>query len=163
MKRIRVKEIHDQHSSAFKTVEESTSLDTVVRSFASGSTAQAVFVVDDTGLYRGAITRKHLLNWVAVKIVGGESARSLSIGNMRSILFAAAAGDLMRQGFAAPAVPETMDLAEALKMMMDSGEPILPVVDEAGKLVVRVSEILDAVLRYGDGVNDLQDTGGARG
>lgn len=161
MNRIRVKEIHGQHAPAFKTVKSSTSLDTVIRSFAAGSSVQAIFVVDNQGLYRGAINRRDLLNWVAVKIVGGEPARSLSIGNMRTILFAADAGELMRKGIA---LPEMTDLAKALKLMMDSGEPVLPVVDEAGMLVgdLRVSEILDAVLRFDAEAHESQDTGGVR-
>lgn len=161
MNRIKVKEIHGQHTPAFITVKDSTSLDTVIRSFVAGASAQAIFVVDDQGLYRGAITRKDLLNWVAIKIVGGEPARSLSVGNMRTILFAADAADLMRKG---STVPEMMDLAEALKLMMDSGEPVLPVVDDAGKLVgdLRVSEILDAVLRFDANLKEIQDTGGTR-
>lgn len=156
-----MKEIHGLHTPAFKTVKDSASLDTVIRSFAADAFVQAIFVVDNQGLYRGAITRKDLLNWVAVKIVGGEAARSLSVGNMRTILFAADAADLMRKG---STVPEMMGLAEALKLMMDSGEPVLPVVEDAGKLVgdLRVSEILNAVLGFDAEVQESQKTGGAR-
>ena len=148
MDQMTVKEIHGKHAAAFKTVTESTSLDTVVWTFAAGASVQAVFVIDDTGSYRGAITRNDLLKWVTAKIVGSEATSSLGAGNMREILTAGDAGYLMRGDSTVPPVSETMDLAAALTLMMNSGEPVLPVVDSEGKLVgdLRISEILHSVL-----------------
>ena len=150
MKRITVGQIHNRHSAAFKPVRESTSLDTVVGTFAAGASVQSIFAVDESGFYKGAITRKDLLRWLAIKVVGGESSRSLSVGHMRQILFAADVNDLLRSGARVPAVSESMNLEQALGAMLDSDEPVLPVVDSEGKLVgdLRVSEILNAALNF---------------
>lgn len=162
MNRILVKEIHDLHEVGFKTVTESAPLDEVVDTFAQGVATQIVFVIDNCDQYRGAITRKDLLNLIAVKMVGGETSRAVTVGNMRQILFASNAGDLMRGNASVPVVAETLNLAEALKLMMDSGEPVLPVVNGEGELVgdLRVSEILSALLNFDEasdeGVHALQ-------
>ncbi len=148
MNRITVGEIHEKHVPGFKSVAASTSVDTVVRTFAANTSVQCVFVVEDDGQLIGAINRLDLLRWVAVKIIGGEASRSLSVGNIRRILFAADAGDLARRTSAVPTVSLDTDLDASLRLMMDSGEPVLPVVDADGRLVgdLRVSEILAAAL-----------------
>lgn len=152
MKRITVGQIHNKHGAAFKPVRESTPLDTVIGTFAAGASVQSVFVVDESGFYKGAVTRKDLLRWLAVKVVGGESSRSLSVGNMRQILFAADVNDLVSGGARVPSISESTNLEQALRVMMDSDEPVLPVVDGEGKLVgdLRVSEILNAALNFDD-------------
>ncbi len=165
MNRIPVKEIHDLHEVGYKTVTESAKLDEVVRTFADGITTQIVFVVDEDEHYRGALTRKDLLSLIAVKMVGGETSRAMTIGNMRQILFASNAGDLMRGGARVPVVSESLNIAEALRLMMASGEPVLPVVDDDGKLVgdLRVSEILSAVLNFDEASQQVVQAGrGAR-
>lgn len=157
MKRITVGEVHNRHAPAFKTVNESTSLDVVIGTFAAGASVQAIFVVDDSGNYKGTINRKDLIGWVAIKLVGGESSRSMTVGHMRRILFAADAADLMRGGSRVPSVSDSTNLAKALQIMMDSGEPVLPVVDGTGKLVgdLRVSEILNAALNFDEASQEV--------
>ncbi len=150
LKSITVGEVHDTHVSAFETVREFVSLDVVISMFAARASVQAVFVVDDSGNYKDAITWDDLLKWVTVEVAGGESSRSMSAGNVRRSLFAANTGDLVRGRSMVPPVSESADLATALRIMMDSSEPVLPVVDRGGMVVgdLRVSEILAAALDY---------------
>jgi CBS domain-containing protein len=136
----------------------------VIAKFADGPSVLAVFVIDDSGLFQGAIARKDLLSWVAIKAVGGESSHSMSVGNMRRMLAASTAADLIRNAPSMPVVTESTTLEKALLLMMDSGESILPVVDESGKLVgdLRVSEILNAALKFDVKVQASQAEGDVR-
>ena len=150
MKRITVGEIHDRHTPGFKTVAPNSSLETVVRTFAASGAVQSIFVVEEDGRLVGAINRQDLLMWVGVKIVGGEASRTLTVGNIRRIVFAANARDLARRTSSVRPINPKTDLSAALRAMLDSGEPVVPVVDEDGKLVgdLRVSEVLAAALDF---------------
>lgn len=154
MRRITVGEIHDTHTPASRSVDANTPMESVVRTFATSAAIQSIFVVEDDGRLVGAINRLDLLRWVAVKIVGGEASRSLTVGNIRRIVFAADASDLARRAPSVPSISVETDLAAALRMMMDSGEPVVPVVDKHGKLVgdLRVSEVLSAALEFDQSV-----------
>ena len=146
MQSLNVGDVFERHESAHKVVPATTPVKELVNLFATQPGVLAALVTDSKGRYAGSVTRVELLRWVALR-AGGRAGRSLSMGDVRRLVLASTAVDLVRGG-GLPAVTPDEPLSEALVKMLSANEAILPVIDADGKILgdLRISEILEASL-----------------
>lgn len=119
----------------------------IIQRFAGLPELRGVFVVDNEQHLLGVITRANLLDWVRVKV--GSPADMISSPTedavrLISLMQACTVGEFMRPDSHRSAVNLDDSLAQALHLMVEMNLIVLPVVDEANRVVqdLKLSELL---------------------
>jgi len=143
MKIIQVKDVYQLHGTASDTVFEDSSLEEIVRIFATKPALRCIFLINSSQRFAGIITPNDLLKWSTIMLLKGK-VEIKSAEEAERIVFATKAMDLKADYWPSLGVKETDNLQTALNQMIGSGENILPVIDNQGKILgdLRLSEIL---------------------
>ena len=147
---------------AFRSEEEdlapvrlADTIHVVIDNFVHHAEFGGVFVIGDDQRFSGVITRTDLLDWVRVKLGAAflkplpdvdKTLRLASLVNAQTVV------DLLRPETKNAAVSVNDSLAHALKLMIEADLIILPVVDDAWRIIGRLtlSELLNRALAEGE-------------
>jgi CBS domain-containing protein len=127
----------------------------IIQRFATLPELRGIFVVDNEKHLLGVITRTDLLDWARVKI--GDPVEMLSTPvedaiRLISLMRASTVGQFMRPDSHCSAVKLDDSLAYALRLMIKMNLIVLPVVDEANRVVedLKLSELLALAIQEGE-------------
>jgi CBS domain-containing protein len=144
MKTIKVGEVHGIHDAAYEQAAGTVSLEEVISIFACKPAVRAVFMVDPRSRYAGAFSRLDLLRWVHIHLFGGKGRREIPIAEFYRLASAKVARDMVSRDMSRFSVREQDSLQDAVDMMLDYEEDIIPVVDTDNRVVgdLTLSEVL---------------------
>ncbi len=125
----------------------------IIQRFANLPELRGIFVADSEKRLLGVITRRDLLAWARVKIGRPEEILSSSkveeALRLINLMHASTVGQFMHPDSHRSAVKLDDSLAYALQLMIELDIIVLPVVDEANRIVedLKLSELLDRVIQ----------------
>lgn len=119
----------------------------VIQSFAASSEIRGIFVTDPDAEFAGVITRTDLLDWTRVQVGDffGESSQSPDTTlRLSRIINAATVGEVMHPDSKTAAVRLDDTAKDAMRKMIELDIIVLPVIDEANRIIgdIKLSEIL---------------------
>lgn len=122
----------------------------IIQRFASLPELRGIFVADSEQRLLGVITRTDLLDWARMKLSPlsqGFSPRQEKTFRLISLIHASTAGQVMHPDSHRSAVKPDDSLAHALRLMIELDLVVLPVVDEANRIVedLKLSELMARV------------------
>ena len=123
----------------------------IIQRFANLPELRGIFVADTEQRLLGIITRTDLLDWARMKLSPVSQVLSPhheKTFRLISLIHASTAGQVMRPDSHRAAVKPDDSLAHALRLMIELDLIVLPVVDEANRIVgdLKLSELLAAVV-----------------
>ena len=122
----------------------------VIKRFANQPEARGIFVADEARHLLGVITRRDLLDWARVKLGSALqlkwSTKSQAF-RLITLMHASKAGEVMHSESQRAAVKADDSLAKALQLMIDLDLVVLPVVDDANRIIedLKLDEILATI------------------
>ncbi len=129
-----------------------------IQHFANLPELRGIFVADSEKRLLGVITRRDLLAWARVKIGSPEEIISSSPKveeaiRLINLLHASTVGQFMHPDSHRSAVKPDDSLAYALRLMIELDLIVLPVVDEANRIVedLKLSELLARAIQEDEG------------
>ncbi len=151
LQKLTVRDAYHLDASPSFIVEPDEDFANIIQRFANLSELRGIFVADGERPLLGIITRTDLLTWARVKI--GPPTEVLSSPKVENairlinLMRASTAGQFMRPDSHPLAVKPDDSLAHALRMMVETDLIVLPVVDEANRIVgdIKLSELLARV------------------
>jgi len=143
MKSILVKDVYQLHGTATVAISKEELLSEVISRYAYEPGLRGTFLVDSEHRFAGIITRIAIMKWAQYMLVGGTK-REISVREVLDAITSTKAKNLARGDYKSLRVRENDTLQTALDQMEDSGEDVLPVLDEDGRILgdIRLSEIL---------------------
>jgi CBS-domain-containing membrane protein len=122
----------------------------IIQRFANLPELRGIFVADSEQRLLGVITRTDLLDWARMKLSPLSqvfSPRQEKTFRLISLIHASTAGQVMHPDSHRAAVKPDDSLAHALRLMIELDLVVLPVVDEANRIVedLKLSELMARV------------------
>ena len=148
LKKLTVRDACDFDPHPSLIVEPDEDFAKIIQRFASLPELRGIFVADSEKRLLGVITRRDLLAWARVKIGPPEeilsSPKVEKAIRLINLMQASTVGQFMRPNSHRAAVKPDDSLACALKLMTELDLIVLPVIDEAGRIVedLKLSELL---------------------
>jgi CBS domain-containing protein len=147
MKVIRVSEVHGLHGTASTSISQEATLEDVIRKFANEPSIRGVFLVDKEQRFAGMVSRIAILKWAEFRLSKKwenhppDSETKETFGSVKASHLAR--GD--RRSFG---VKESDSIEEAFTKMINTGEDVIPVLDEEGRITgdLSLSEVLLKVI-----------------
>jgi CBS domain-containing protein len=132
------------HGTASISVDEDTSLEGIIGTFAQQPSIRGVFLIDKNLRFVCMITRIDLIRWTHLQLSGGKGMDRVPIWDILRLVEARKAKDIAMSYRGTISVKETDTLQSALNQMLVHEEDILPVLDQEGKVLgdLRLSEVL---------------------
>ena len=123
----------------------------IIQRFANLPELRGIFVADGEQRLLGVIARTDLLDWARMKLSPVSqvfSSRHEKTFRLISLIRASTAGQVMHPDSHRAAMKLDDSLAHALRLMIELDLIVLPVVDEANRIVgdLKLSELLTAVV-----------------
>ena len=148
MKPLRVKDVHEAAGTVALLVNESNSLEEVLRRFSQEAALRGIFVTDDSGRLAGVITRRDLLDWIRLRLGTALQGPLTQDGIMRlaHLVRVGTARDAIHPGGEEVSIRPDDPLDQALQIMLDSDIIALPVIDDEGRILGDLT--LSDVLRH---------------
>ncbi|MBU0492047.1 MAG: CBS domain-containing protein [Chloroflexi bacterium] len=149
MKTIRVSELYKQVPMHALVRSQDTPLEELLQTFAADPGLRGIFLVDSRERLAGVISHSDLLNWARVQLglplPGAGQSFSLSrASQIRRLVLATRASDIADPDSDHAGVRPDDTLADALTEMAHHDLDVIPVVDDAGRILddLRLSEVL---------------------
>jgi CBS-domain-containing membrane protein len=151
MNNIQVREVYRLHGQASMIIPEDAAIDYVVALLGHERHLQGLFMVDSDQRYTGTVSRFDLLKWTQLQLYGGKRRKEVPISELLRLVKAKKAKDIERPHSRSYSVKENDTLQTALDLMIKSDEDIIPVVDNAGRIIgdLCLSELLAKALEVG--------------
>ena len=148
LKKLTVRDAYDFDPHPSLIVGPDEDFAKIIQRFANLPELRGIFVADSEKRLLGVITRRDLLAWARVKIDSPEeilcSPKVEDAIRLICLMRASTVGQFMRPNSHRAAVKPDDSLAHALRLMIELDLIVLPVVDEAGRIVedLKLSELL---------------------
>lgn len=151
LQKLTVKDAYHLDLSPSLIVGPDEDFSTVIQRFARLPQARGIFVADAERRLLGVITREDLLDWARVKLgdfLQLSPAKRDKAYRFAGLMRASTAGEVMHPASHRAAVKADDTLARALRLMIELDLIVLPVVDDANRIVedLKLSEILGRIV-----------------
>jgi CBS domain-containing protein len=150
METILVSDVYKLHGTASIAVTEEISLEDIIYRFAHEPGLRCVFLIDEEQRFAGTISRIAIMKWADFQLFG-KWKNGVPNTEVTNKVAAVKAKYLARGDWRSFGVREEDTLAEAFRQMMNSGEDVVPVLDEDGRVIgdLRISEVLLKAIEVG--------------
>ncbi|MEQ4487944.1 MAG: CBS domain-containing protein [Dehalococcoides mccartyi] len=146
-----VKDVHPIHGTAAVTVDENALLKSVISIYATNPGIKGIFLTDAQNRFTGMVSRLAIQKWAEYELFGKwqnnepDSLVSEMVEDVQAK--SVARGDWKSFG-----LKPNDTLQNAFQRMIQSGEDILPVVDDDGRVIgdLLLSEILMKAIEISD-------------